>query len=103
MPQDTYLFDLNSKRALLSDETQLIVARVSTGKDGTPRRQGIAFIRHGRSSLLRDLERRGIEPTPEAVALINETVPAASDLYERGLQTCFKELIARHSDPSAPA
>ena len=102
MPKDTYLFDLNPKRALLCDGMQLIVARVSTGKDCTLHRQGIAFIRHGRSSLLRDLERRGIEPTPKALVLINETVPAASELHERGFQTCYRELIFRHVHQCAP-
>ena len=103
MPNDAHLFALSPNRALLCDGMQLIVARASTGKDGKPRHQGIAFISEGRSSLLRDLERRGIEPTPAALALINETVPTASELHERGSQSCYRGLIASHTGQCAPA
>ena len=98
MPKDHYLFDLTPRRALLCDGVQLIIARITSNAAGKTLYQGCGYVREGRASLLRDLRRRDIAPTPDALEKINATVPTASDINRLGWQTAYGQLIAAHAD-----
>jgi len=99
MPKDHYLFDLTPRRALLCDGVQLITARITSNAAGETLYQGRGYVREGRASLLRDLRRRDITPTPDALEKINATVPTAIDIARMGWEAAFGQLIATHAVP----
>ncbi|TGY88615.1 hypothetical protein E5163_12455 [Marinicauda algicola] len=76
--QTEFLFNINDTFALLKDPLQFIVAKPRTGRKASWIL--VSFIREGRESLLRDLRRRGILPTPEALDRIERDVPSRSEL-----------------------
>lgn len=92
MRNDVFLFDLNDSVALLCDGLQLITARRYRRPNNKPSYKSFAFNRHGRDAFLGDTQRRGIEPTPEALSLIDNVVPTMDEIRRRGERACYADM-----------
>jgi hypothetical protein len=80
------LFDLNDSWAVQRDSLQFILSKTERRVGGITRYKPMAFTRWGREGVLREIAKRGIEPTPKALDNIRDLLPSEVE--------CLKEEIA---------